>query len=106
MRTPGEIAFEKYLNFQHLSFEFEKEHPGKSKGNSSRRSFIPAMLVIRAFHCVAARRLTQSFPLFLVEGKFRYDHLVIPLLKSANFDSEIMSDKLKCIVFHRHNDAR
>jgi hypothetical protein len=30
-RTPGEIAFEKYLNFQRIPFEFEKEHPGKSK---------------------------------------------------------------------------
>jgi hypothetical protein len=30
-RTPGEIVFEKYLNFQHIPFEFEKEPPGKSK---------------------------------------------------------------------------
>ena len=30
-RTPGEIAFEKYLNFQHIPFDFEKEHLGKSK---------------------------------------------------------------------------
>jgi hypothetical protein len=30
-KTPGEIVFEKYLNFQNIPFEFEKEHPGKSK---------------------------------------------------------------------------
>jgi hypothetical protein len=30
-RTPGEVAFEKYLVFHHIKFEFEKEHPGKSK---------------------------------------------------------------------------
>jgi hypothetical protein len=30
-RTEGEIAFEKYLNFQHIPFEFEKKHPGKNK---------------------------------------------------------------------------
>jgi hypothetical protein len=29
--TPGEVLFEKYLNLQHIPFEFEKEHPGKSK---------------------------------------------------------------------------
>jgi hypothetical protein len=30
-KTAGEIVFEKYLNFQQIPFEFEKEHPGKSK---------------------------------------------------------------------------
>ncbi|MGA2235636.1 MAG: hypothetical protein ABSG23_09190 [Terriglobales bacterium] len=30
-RTHGEIAFEKYLNFQQIPFEFEKGHLGKSK---------------------------------------------------------------------------
>ncbi len=30
-RTPGEVAFEKYLAFHRITFEFEKEHPGKSK---------------------------------------------------------------------------
>lgn len=30
-RTPGELVFEKYLNSQHIPFEFEKDHPGKSK---------------------------------------------------------------------------
>jgi hypothetical protein len=30
-RTPGEIVFKKYLNFQKIPFEFEKEYPGKSK---------------------------------------------------------------------------
>jgi hypothetical protein len=30
-RTPGEVAFEKYLDSHHIKFEFEKEHPGKSK---------------------------------------------------------------------------
>lgn len=30
-RTPGEILFEQYLRGQNLPFEFEKEHPGKSK---------------------------------------------------------------------------
>jgi hypothetical protein len=29
--TPGEVLFEKYLNLQHIPFEFEKAHPGKSK---------------------------------------------------------------------------
>jgi hypothetical protein len=30
-RTPGEIAFEKYLTFHHIAFDFEKERSGKSK---------------------------------------------------------------------------
>ena len=30
-RTPGETVFEKYLKLQHIPFEFEKEHQGKSK---------------------------------------------------------------------------
>jgi hypothetical protein len=30
-RTPGEIVFEQYLKCQSISFEFEKEHRGKSK---------------------------------------------------------------------------
>jgi hypothetical protein len=30
-RTKGEIVFEDYLNFQGIPFDFEKEHPGKSK---------------------------------------------------------------------------
>ena len=30
-RTQGEIAFEKYLTFHDIPFEFEKEHAGKSK---------------------------------------------------------------------------
>jgi hypothetical protein len=30
-RTPGEVVFEKYLDSQNISFEFEKEHPGKSR---------------------------------------------------------------------------
>ena len=30
-RTPGETIFEDYLARQNLPFEFEKEHPGKSK---------------------------------------------------------------------------
>ena len=30
-KTAGELVFERYLNFQHIPFEFEKEHPGKSK---------------------------------------------------------------------------
>jgi hypothetical protein len=30
-KTAGELVFEKYLNFQQIPFEFEKEHPGKSK---------------------------------------------------------------------------
>jgi hypothetical protein len=30
-RTQGEILFERYLTTQHLPFEFEKEHAGKSK---------------------------------------------------------------------------
>jgi hypothetical protein len=29
--TAAEIAFEKYLNSQHIPFEFEKEHQGKNK---------------------------------------------------------------------------
>jgi hypothetical protein len=30
-RTTGEIIFEEYLSTQQLKFEFEKEHPGKTK---------------------------------------------------------------------------
>jgi hypothetical protein len=30
-RTPGEMVFEEYLDFQRIPFDFEKEHPGKSK---------------------------------------------------------------------------
>ena len=30
-RTKGEIVFEDYLNFQRVPFDFEKEHPGKTK---------------------------------------------------------------------------
>jgi hypothetical protein len=30
-RTKGEIVFEDYLNFQGIPFDFEKEHPGKTK---------------------------------------------------------------------------
>jgi hypothetical protein len=30
-RTPGEIVFEKYLDSQQITFEFEKEHAGKSQ---------------------------------------------------------------------------
>jgi hypothetical protein len=30
-RTPGEVVFEKYLDSQNIKFEFEKEHPGKTK---------------------------------------------------------------------------
>jgi hypothetical protein len=30
-RTPGELVFEWYLDFQHVPFEFEKDYPSKSK---------------------------------------------------------------------------
>jgi hypothetical protein len=30
-RTPGEIVFEKFLDFHQIPFDFEKEYPGKSK---------------------------------------------------------------------------